>query len=133
MHVFYDTLPLNKIKRIRTYEYDSLGNQYGFRDFSSDQNYPEAYEIRKLWQYEHPEPIEIIDSTITDTQKIFYHFLNEDRIDTVEFTTYYYSENRVDSIVSYFNKKNHSTIWKQYFTYDETGALKQYECKNYDH
>ncbi len=133
MEVYYDTLYLNKIKRIRTNEYDSVGNLYGYRDFSSDEKSPKAYEIKKLRQYEYPEPVEIIDSTITDTKKTFYHFLKEDRIDTVEFTTYYYSENRVDSIVSFFNKKNHSPILKQYFTYNEIGALKQYECKSYDH
>ena len=113
-------------------QYDSLGNNYGYRAFSGTEKYSAAYDIKNYYKTENPNPTEIVDSLISNSQKDYFHFIETIRKDTIEHRIEYLTENRIDSTISYRNKKNFSPLYKQRFYYHDSGALEIFITESYD-
>jgi hypothetical protein len=132
MWLWHDTTVLGNISRVRFEQYDSLGNNYGYRDFSGTEKYSAAYDIKNYYKTYNPDPIEIVDSLISDSQKEFFHFIDINREDTIEHRIEYFTKNRVDSIITHYNEKNFSPLYKQKFYYHDSSALEMFITESYD-
>jgi len=132
MWLWHDTTVLGNISRVRIEQYDSLGNNYGYRDFSGTEKYSAAYDIKNYYKTDNPEPVEIVDSLISNSQKDYFYFIDTNRKDTIEHRIEYWTENRIDSTISYHNKKNFSPLNKQRFYYHASGPLKMFITESYD-
>src|SRR5690606_36887892 len=58
----HDTTVLRNISRVRIEQYDSSGNNYGYRDFIGTEEYSAAYDIKNYYKTDNPDPIEMVDS-----------------------------------------------------------------------
>lgn len=132
MWLWHDTTVLGNISRVRIEQYDSLGNNYGYRDFSGTEKYSAAYDIKNYYKNDNPESVEIVDSLISNSQKDYFHFIDTNRKDTIEHRIEYLTENRIDSTISYQNKKNFSPLNKQRFYYHDSGALEMFITESYN-
>lgn len=131
MMLWYDTTWVGDISRVRIEEFDSLGNNFGFRDFSGVEKYPDAYKTRNHFKTDHPDPHIIVDSVISKTKKEYFHFLDEDRIDTIEHKIKYYSNHHIDSNIVFYKQKKYSEKSIDKFSYHQSETLKEYESKYY--
>jgi hypothetical protein len=132
MWLWYQPNSINKITRIRIEEFDSLGNNYGYKDFNGNEKYSDAYKTRNYWKADHPNPIETIDSITSKSKKTYYYFSSQDKTDTLEIKTMYYTKNRLDSICSFFKRKNYPFKATRIFTYFKSNKIEVYEYYSFN-
>lgn len=123
MWMYYDTMFVEKITRVRIEEYDSLGNNYGYKDFSSGL-YASAYETRLYDEYKNPERRKTTDSIISENQKIYIKHFALNPSDTISVTTEYYSNSVIDSSIEIFpDPKIETQIIHRYTYYTNTNQI----------
>lgn len=127
MWLWYEPNSINKITRVRIEEFDSVGNNYGYRDFTGTEKYSNAYKISNYWKTDHPNPIEIIDSVVSKSKKTYYYFSSQKKPDTLEIKTMYYTKDCLDSITTFFKRKNYPFKAIQKFTYFKSNKIKVFE------
>lgn len=129
--LWYDTTYPEKVSRIRIEEYDSSGNNYGYKDFSRGHYSSDTYETKEYCRTKKHESKEIIDSIISETKREFYHFCSENKLDTLEHRIEYYTNQRLDSIFVFFKRKNYPLLYtEKYNYYDTSNVFKQLEIQS---
>lgn len=120
------------ITRVRVEEYDSLGNNFGYRDYQGSPDDYKSQEINKYYKTDHPEPTEIVDSLITATKKEYFYFKDESRLDTLQHAIEYYTVSRLDSTLIYFNRYQYPSLVRKRMIYDKSNLIIDYLIESYD-
>lgn len=132
IRLWRDTTLLGDISRIRIEQFDSLGNNYGYRDFGGTEKYSAAYDVENYSKTDNPDPIELVDSLIMNSQKEYFYFHDSSRTDTIEHRMEFFAKNRVDSIITTYNKKQFIHVNKQKFLYSDSNNLEIFVNESYD-
>jgi len=132
MLLWYEPNAINKITRIRIEEFDSLGNNYAYKDFSGTEKYAGAYEAHNYGKTDNPISPEITDSVLKKSKKTYYSFTSPEKTDTLEIKQMYFSKDQLDSIYTIYNRKYYPSKTKQKLSYFKSAKIKTYTYSAFD-